>query len=93
MYYYSFSYLNSNFYHCEFNIDFFTSIINPPETAILSVARMKERPMVIKGELAIRHSVNLGLAADHRVVDGAMAAAFLEELQRLLEDPYWMCTV
>jgi len=77
----------------QFNIDFFTSIINPPETAILSVARMKERPMVIKGELAIRPSVNLGLAADHRVVDGAMAAAFLENLQRLLEYPYLMCSV
>jgi len=77
----------------HFNIDSFTSIINPPETAILSVARLKERPLVIEGKLAIRPTFNLGLSADHRVVDGAMAAAFLEELQRLLEDPYWMCTV
>jgi len=74
----------------QFNIDSFTSIINPPETAILSVARMKERPVAIEGELVIRPTVNLGLSVDHRVVDGAMAAAFLEELRRLLEAPYWM---
>lgn len=74
----------------QFDIDSFTSIINPPETAILSVARMKERPVAIEGELAIRPIVNLGLSVDHRVVDGAMAAAFLEELRRLLEAPYWM---
>jgi pyruvate dehydrogenase E2 component (dihydrolipoamide acetyltransferase) len=77
----------------QFNIDAFTSIINPPETAILSVAKMKERPVVIEGELAVRPTVNLGLSVDHRVVDGAMAAAFLEALQRLLEDPYLMCVV
>lgn len=77
----------------QFNIDSFTSIINPPETAILSVAKMKERPVVIGGELAVRPTVNLGLSVDHRVVDGAMAAAFLQELQRLLEDPYMMCVV
>jgi pyruvate dehydrogenase E2 component (dihydrolipoamide acetyltransferase) len=74
----------------QFDIDSFSSIINPPETAILSVARMKERPVAIEGELAIRPIVNLGLSVDHRVVDGAMAAAFLEELRRLLEAPYWM---
>lgn len=77
----------------QFNVDSFTSIINPPETAILSVAKMKERPVVIEGELTIRPTVNLGLSVDHRVVDGAMAAAFLQELQRLLEDPHLMCLV
>ncbi len=77
----------------QFNVDSFTSIINPPETAILSVARMKERPVVVGGELAVRPTVNLGLSVDHRIVDGAMAAAFLQELSGLLEDPYLMCTV
>ena len=74
----------------QYNIDFFTSIINPPEAAILSVARMRERPVVIEGKLAIRHTFNVGLSADHRVVDGAMAASFLQDLRRLLEDPYGM---
>ena len=77
----------------QFNIDFFTSIINSPETAILSVAKMKERPVVVDGAVAIRPTLNLGLSADHRVVDGAMAAGFLQELQKILEDPYLMCLV
>jgi len=76
-----------------FNIDLFTSIINPPETAILSVAKMKERPVAIEGKLAIRPTVNIGLSADHRVVDGATAARFLQDLQGLLEDPSVMSHV
>jgi pyruvate dehydrogenase E2 component (dihydrolipoamide acetyltransferase) len=51
---------------------------------------MKERPVAIEGEITIRPIVNLGLSVDHRVVDGAMTAAFLEELRRLLEAPSWM---
>ena len=77
----------------QFNIDFFVSIINPPETGILSVAKMKEKPVVIDGELAIRPILCLGLSADHRVVDGAVAAAFLQELQGTLENPFLMCRV
>lgn len=72
----------------RFDIDSFTSIINPPEAAILSVAKMKEKPVVIKGEIAIRPVVYIGLSADHRVVDGAMAAEFLQELRRILESPF-----
>ena len=71
----------------HYNIDFFTSIINPPEAAILSVAKIKERPMVIKGELEIRPSVKLGLSVDHRIINGNMAAQFLEELETLLVNP------
>ncbi|MBL7210786.1 MAG: 2-oxo acid dehydrogenase subunit E2 [Desulfobacteraceae bacterium] len=77
----------------QFNIDFFTSIINPPETGILSVAKMKDRPVVFEGEVAIRPILYLGLSADHRVVDGAMAAAFIQDLQQTLENPYRMCLV
>jgi len=77
----------------QFNIDFFTSIINPPETGILSVAKIKDRPVVFEGEVAIRPILYLGLSADHRVVDGAMAAAFIQELQQTLENPYRMCLV
>jgi len=77
----------------QFNIDFFTSIINPPETGILSVAKMKDRPVVFEGEVAIRPILYIGLSADHRVVDGAMAAAFIQDLQQTLENPYRMCLV
>lgn len=77
----------------QFDIDFFVSIINPPETGILSVAKMKDKPVVIDGELAIRPILCLGLSADHRVVDGAVAAAFLQELQGTLVNPFLMCRV
>jgi len=77
----------------QFNIEFFTSIINPPETGILSVGRMKERPIVVSGEIKIRPTFYIGLSADHRVVDGAAAAAFLQELQRILQNPYLMCLI
>ena len=77
----------------RFNIDFFTSIINPPETGILSVAKMKERPVVIDGQIEIRPTIKIGLSADHRVVDGADAARFLQDLQLLLENPFTMCNV
>ena len=74
----------------QYNIDFFTSIINPPETAILSVAKMKDRVVVIDGQIEIRPIMYVGLSADHRVVDGTEAAAFLQELQNILENPYKM---
>ena len=77
----------------QFNIDFFTSIINPPETAILSVARMKDRAVVIDGELVVRPIIKMGLSIDHRIVDGADGARFLEDLQALLENPFEMCTI
>lgn len=77
----------------QFNIDFFTSIINPPETAILSVARMKDRAVVVDGEVVVRPIVKMGLSIDHRVVDGANGARFLQDLQILLENPFVMCAI
>jgi pyruvate dehydrogenase E2 component (dihydrolipoamide acetyltransferase) len=77
----------------KFDVDFFTSIINPPETAILSVPKMKERPFAEDGKIVIRQTIKLGLAADHRVVDGANAAYFLQEICTLLKNPLRMCNV
>jgi len=71
-----------------FDVDFFTSIINPPETAILSMARIKKMSVVINDKLEIRPIFNLGLAVDHRVVDGSVAAKFLQDMKRLLVNPY-----
>lgn len=73
-----------------FDIDFFTSIINPPETAILSMAEVDKRPVVVDDRISIRPVFNLGLAVDHRVVDGAQAASFLQDLRKLLINPYML---
>jgi len=64
-----------------------TPVINVPEVAILGVTAIRERPVVRNGEIAIRHMVNLSMSCDHRVVDGAIAALFIRDLAKLLEDP------
>ena len=69
-------------------IDAFTPIINLPEAAILGVGRIKARPAVVRGELCVRQTVWLSLTFDHRLVDGAPAARFLQRIKRLIENPY-----
>ncbi|WP_174614560.1 dihydrolipoamide acetyltransferase family protein [Virgibacillus ihumii] len=69
-------------------IDGFTPIINPPETAILGVGRIVEKPVVVDGSVEVRSMMVLSLSFDHRVIDGAPAAAFLTELKERLENPY-----
>ncbi len=64
-----------------------TPVINLPEVAILGVTAIRERPVVRDGEIVIRQMMNLSLSCDHRVVDGAVAAVFMRDLVRLLEDP------
>mgnify|MGYP005843909063 CR=1 FL=1 len=71
-----------------YGIESFTAIINPPETAILAVGAIVDTPVGVEGQLELRPMMNVTLAADHRVVDGAAAAQFLAELKRTLEDPY-----
>jgi len=63
-----------------FDIDSFQPIINPPQCAILAVGALKERPVVLNGQLAARPGMMLTLASDHRVVDGAEAASFLKQV-------------
>ncbi|WP_207343315.1 dihydrolipoamide acetyltransferase family protein [Arthrobacter sp. E3] len=70
-----------------FGIDNFTAIINPPEAAILAVGATSEEPVVRDGELTTRKVLKLTLTVDHRVLDGATAAAFLQNLKQILEDP------
>ena len=69
-------------------IDAFTPIINLPEAAILGVGRIKPRPAVVDGEVTVRKIVWLSLTFDHRVVDGAPAARFLQRLKQLVEAPF-----
>ncbi len=70
-----------------FEVTAFTAIITPPQVAILATARTVERPVVRGGEIVIRRLMTATLSADHRVVDGAGAAAFLGTLKRLIEAP------
>jgi len=71
-------------------IDSFDAIVNPPQAAILSVGGIIQKPVVSNGEIVVGQRMNLGLSCDHRVVDGAVAAGFLNELKRLIEKPSLM---
>lgn len=75
-----------------YGITNFSPIINQPELAILGVCDMVEMPVVRNGQIEIRPMMNLCLTADHRVVDGVMAAKFLKRLCDLLENPYLLFT-
>lgn len=70
-----------------FGIESFTAIINPPETAILAVGKILDTAVSMDGQIVSRPMMNLTLAADHRVVDGATAARFLADLKATLENP------
>ena len=69
------------------DIEEFTAIINPPETGILAVGRMAEKPVAHEGAVAIRRRMRLTMSCDHRVIDGATGAQFLKTLKGMLENP------
>ena len=71
-----------------FGVDTFTPIVNPPETGILGVGRIAERPVGRAGQIVLRQTMFLSLSVDHRIVDGAPAARFLQRIGNLLEEPY-----
>ncbi len=71
-------------------IESFDAIVNPPQAAILSVGAAIEKPVVKKGQIVPGLRMNLGLSCDHRVVDGAVAAQFLSEVKKLVEQPTLM---
>ena len=70
-----------------FGIETFTSIINQPNSAILSVGAIIEKPIVKDGQIVVGNTMKLSLACDHRVVDGATGAQFLQTLRTYLENP------
>jgi len=70
-----------------FGVDEFAAVINPPEGAILAVGQVREVPVVSGGAVVAGERLALTLSCDHRVVDGAIGAAFLAELRRLIEHP------
>jgi pyruvate dehydrogenase E2 component (dihydrolipoamide acetyltransferase) len=73
-----------------FDVESFTAVINPPESAILAVGAIVPTPVVRDGQVVVRDIMKVTLSADHRAVDGAVAARFLQELKRLLEQPLSM---
>ena len=70
-----------------YGVDRFTAIINPPNSAILAVGAAIQKPVVRNGELAIGHEMAATASLDHRLIDGAMAAEFLQTLKELIEHP------
>jgi len=71
-----------------FDVDAFTPVINMPEAAILGVGRIAPKVVPFKGEIAVRQMWTLSLVFDHRLVDGAPAARFLQHIKQLIEEPY-----
>jgi len=70
-----------------FDVDSFTAVINPPESAILAVGSITPTPVVVDGQVVVRDRMKVTLSSDHRAIDGATAARFLQEVKRLLEEP------
>jgi pyruvate dehydrogenase E2 component (dihydrolipoamide acetyltransferase) len=71
-----------------FDVDAFTPIINPPESAILGVGRIVNKPVGLEGQVALRDMMTLSLSFDHRLIDGAPAARFLQRVKQLVERPF-----
>jgi pyruvate dehydrogenase E2 component (dihydrolipoamide acetyltransferase) len=70
-----------------FGVEEFIAIINPPESAILAVGAIVEKPVVKNGQIVVGHTMRVTISADHRVADGAVAARFLQDLKKILENP------
>jgi pyruvate dehydrogenase E2 component (dihydrolipoamide acetyltransferase) len=73
-----------------FGIDEFTAVINPPEAAILAVGAMSEKPVARNGEIEIHKLMRVTMSCDHRVVDGAVGAQFLQTFKQILENPLYL---
>lgn len=71
-----------------FAVDQFNAIINPPQSVIMSVGRIKDRPAVVNNDIVIRPTMIITLSVDHRILDGSEAARFLDTLVEITEDPY-----
>ncbi len=70
-----------------YDVEEFSAIINPPEGAILAVGSVVERPVVDNGQIRVGRRMKMTISCDHRAMDGAMGARFLQDVKRLLEEP------
>ena len=73
-----------------FGIDEFTAVINPPEGAILAVGAMSPQPVVRNNEVVVRQMMRVTMSCDHRVIDGATGAKFLQTFKKILENPLFL---
>ena len=73
-----------------FGIDEFTAVINPPEGAILAIGAMAQKPIVRNDEIQIRQMMRVTMSCDHRVVDGAVGARFLQTFKQIMENPLYL---
>jgi len=71
-----------------YDVESFTAVINPPESAILAIGSITPTPVVVEGQVVVRNRMKVTLSSDHRAIDGAIAARFLQEVKRLLEEPF-----
>jgi pyruvate dehydrogenase E2 component (dihydrolipoamide acetyltransferase) len=71
-------------------VESFDAIVNPPQAVILSVGAIVEKPVVVDGEIVPGLRMNIGVSCDHRVVDGAVAAKFINEVKKFIENPVLM---
>ena len=76
-----------------FGVDEFIAIINPPEGAILAVGAISEKPVVRNGQIAVGRAMRITLSCDHRIMDGAVAARFLQDLKAHLENPVSLVSI
>ena len=70
-----------------------TPILNPPQTAILGMHKIQDRPVVIDGQIVVRPMMYLAVSYDHRLIDGQEAVRFLVTIKELLEDPRGSCSI
>ena len=73
-----------------FGIDEFTAVINPPEGAILAIGAMAPKPVVRNNEVVVRQIMRVTMSCDHRVIDGATGAQFLQTFKKMLENPLYL---
>ena len=73
-----------------FGIDEFTAVINPPEGAILAIGAMSPKPVVRDNEVVVRQMMRVTMSCDHRVIDGATGAKFLQTFKKILENPLFL---
>ena len=73
-----------------FGVNVFTPVINPPQSAILGVGAIVNKPVVVNGQIALRPMMTLNLVFDHRIIDGVPAAKFLQTLKGILENPEFL---
>jgi len=71
----------------QFDITFFTAILNPPQSGILSIGKTTDQLALGNGQVIAKKVAQFGLSVDHRIIDGAVAAAFLQSLKQRLENP------